>query len=285
MHLRAALFLVPCLLLAQSPAAPSPQPPKEVDEALRARFKEFMDLQVAGSYRKALVYVAEDTQDFYFQSPRPKYLSYKIDSIEYANDFTRATIKGTAKRLVDLAVARQEFELPLTDTWKIEDGKWFWYSGAAEQGVIETPFGPIKKTADSGDGAAKGPTQKDLSPEAILAAAQKIQTVTSISKEKLSFDPAKPGSEEIVFHNGVPGVIRLVVSVVDPSGRITARPSDGDVPPNADFNVTVGFKPAERKQSQQATAPASAPAYVKLVVEPFGKTYLVPVVFTQAGSN
>ena len=56
MPYRAVLLLIPVLVLAEAPKAPSA--PKKVDQALRQRATEFLQDQVAGNYRKALDLVA-----------------------------------------------------------------------------------------------------------------------------------------------------------------------------------------------------------------------------------
>src|SRR5260370_24131088 len=127
MSLRTAFFLIPTLLMAQPPAADAPKPaspPTEVDQALRARAKEFLQFNVEGNYRKAYDMVAEDSKDFYFGMPKPKYLGFELTSIDYTDNFTKAMVKGLVRRTATFGVSGREVEIaiPSIDSWRLQDG-------------------------------------------------------------------------------------------------------------------------------------------------------------------
>jgi hypothetical protein len=281
MKLRATLLLlIPCLLLAQVPAAqPSPskeQAPKEVDAALRSRAEEFMKLQLEGSFRKAFAFVADDTQDFYFQAQHPKYLSYKIETVEFSEQFTKAVVDVAVMQ--SIVTAQGKFDIPMTlkDTWKLEDGKWVWYKDATIRNGLMTPFGPIQASTDV-KGTDANPTKPGGLPDsfnadAALTAARNFKVETSLDKQELNFVSGKPGTQELVFHNGVPGIIRIVVTVTDRTQVISASPKDVTVGANGDQKITVVYSPSDKEASD--TNPLRQ---VAVVVEPFGKTYRVPV--------
>src|ERR1700747_1216749 len=116
MPYRAALLLIPFLVLAEAPKAPSV--PKKVDQALRQRASEFLQDQVTGNFRKALDLVAEDTQDYYLAANKTKLFSFKIENIEYSDKFTKATVNALVKKIRPGAIA-VEITVTQTDTWKI----------------------------------------------------------------------------------------------------------------------------------------------------------------------
>src|SRR5690348_7261241 len=64
--------------------------PPAVDEALRARIKEFFQFHVDSKFRQAEALVAEDSKDFFYSANKPKYLGFEIKNIAYNDDFTKA---------------------------------------------------------------------------------------------------------------------------------------------------------------------------------------------------
>ena len=112
MRTRAALFLFPLVIFGQTP-------PAEVDQALRARATEFFQDFVDGQYRKALSLVAEDTQEEYFASPKAELKSFKIDNIQYNDEFSKATMNLTVKRV--LKFQGQDDDAGSADDHDLED--------------------------------------------------------------------------------------------------------------------------------------------------------------------
>lgn len=262
MRLLALLAVVP--LLAQEPAAPPP----EVDQALRERATAFLQNQVDGSFRKSIDLVAEETKDWYFASAKEKILSFKIESIEYSDQFTKANVKSNTRRTVSTMGHSFTLDTPITDRWKIEDGKWFWYK---DMSVIETPFGPVpapKPGEATPAGATTPGVPTDLSPAAVAAAGAKLTTAAAVNKKDIVFEQGTASTEEIVFHNGAPGLVRLVV------GKATAMPSisldvtETMVKPGEEVRVKVSYHPDESKAKGTT---------IRFVVQPFGTVYPVRV--------
>src|ERR1700722_3691405 len=121
MKTHAALLFLPLIAFSQTP-------PPGVDQALRARAAEFFQDFVDGQYRKALTLVADDTQEEYFASPKAELKTFKIDNIQYNDDFTKATMNLTVKRVLRFQGQEMVPEVPMITTWKIEAGKWMWYN-------------------------------------------------------------------------------------------------------------------------------------------------------------
>ncbi len=92
MLFRAAFVLLPVVAFAQTP-------PPEVDEALRARVTEFFQYHVDANFRKAYELVAEDTKEQYFGAQKWQFKSFKIDSIKYSDNFTKAEVQVTGQRM------------------------------------------------------------------------------------------------------------------------------------------------------------------------------------------
>ena len=69
------------------------KPPLDVDDALRARIGQFYDHHVQATpsaYRRAEQLVAEESKDDYYVMSKLELKSYRIGSIEYSGNFTRA---------------------------------------------------------------------------------------------------------------------------------------------------------------------------------------------------
>ena len=275
MLLRTAFLLIPTLLMAQTPAAeapkpaaPSSEPPAEVDQALRARAKEFLQYHVDGNYRKAYDMVSEDSKDFYFGMTKAKYSSFELTGIEYGDNFTTAEVKSMVKRTVTFAKQQMDVPMPTADWWKIQDGKWMW--ARQERKEIVTPWGivPFDPTAKSG--AIELP--KDLSPAAAMEAAKQVSVKATLSKEKLSFTAGTAGSDEVVFHNGLNGAIHLLATPIFDLGAFKAEPSEADVGPGKEVTIVVHYDPA----GSTTEGPE-----LRLTVEPFDEAYYVPLVLTK----
>jgi len=249
MPYRAVLLLIPFLILAEAPKGPSV--PKKVDQALRQRVTQFLQYQVDGNFRKALDLVAEGTQDYYLAANKTKLFSFKIDNIEYSDKFTKAKVDSLVKKTRAGAIAT-EITVTQTDTWKIVNGKWMWYF---------VPGNPLLELTGVG-------VPKDANPAAVAAAAGKIAAATSVSKQSLVFTAGKAAMEEVVFHNGNRGPVKLVSDVIGNPAEFAVAPLTTSVGTDQDFTVKISYTPVE--------GPA-IPAQVRLTVEPFQQQILIPV--------
>jgi hypothetical protein len=121
-----------------------PQPPPEVDAALKARVKLFFDLQVKGTPRKAEVLVTEDSKDIYYSDPKPQFFSCVFSRVDYTDHFTKAKVLMLCERNVMIpGAASLVAKVPTPSNWRIEDGVWMYYLDPAT--MYPSPFGgPFK---------------------------------------------------------------------------------------------------------------------------------------------
>ncbi len=124
-------LLIPALFAAHSwaqtaPAAPSGQPPADIDHALRARVAQFYNLIVKHEYRQAEELVAPDSRDFYYEHDKPRYLSFEISSIKWSENFTHAEVVVTTKAPSFMPMSPTPSEQPVTGVWRLLDGAWYW---------------------------------------------------------------------------------------------------------------------------------------------------------------
>ena len=195
---------------------PFNRPPAEVDQALRARAAEFFEYHVKGEFRKAESLVAEDTKEFFYTRNKPRYLSFEISRIEYSENFTRANVIVICEQYVLLpGFLDKPFKVPTPSTWKVVDGKWYWY---VDPDVLrQTPFGKM----NPGPGPASGlmPSVPALPNPGSAPALPNLGSVpttpdflfTQVKADKQSVSLKAGESDKVTFFNGAPGMITLTL--------------------------------------------------------------------------
>ena len=261
MLLRNALFLVPLIAAAQTP-------PKAVDDALRTRVSEFLQYHVEGKFTKAFDYVAEDTREYYFNTQKVQFLSFHIDDIKYSDRFTKATVTATVEHVWAFQGQRIQVKTPQVTTWVLEKGKWAWHYDP--ETMAETPMGhsaPSTAAADPNAPAAR----PDLSPGAIAAKARQILKGSSVDKSEITLATDKASSDQVVFHNGYPGSVQIVL---DPGAKLNGFHAELDkssVNGGEDAVVKITYEPA--------TPEEKAPVSLRLTVLPFNQEFGITVKF------
>jgi hypothetical protein len=201
----AALLLLPLTAWTQAPA---PQPPAAADQALRARVSEFLQDFVDGQYRKALKFVAEESQDLYFGSAKAELKNFKIDDIKYDDTFQNATVFFTTDRSWKVhfeGLTEVPITVQMSSTWKIEDGQWVWYYRANEPWI--TPMGASNAELISRkvDGTVTVP--KVINQDTADAAATSILQQSKVDKHSVTLLSDKASSDKVVFHNAINGQV------------------------------------------------------------------------------
>jgi hypothetical protein len=203
--LRIFLFAVlSAAAFAQDSADLFNKPPDDVDKALRARINEFYGLHVKGEFRKAEALVADDTQEFYYNSNKTKYLSFEIGRITYSDNFTRARATVLCEQYIMLpGFLGRPFKVPSGSTWKIENGKWYWY--VDPESLRMTPFGKMTPGPPRQDGS-----QRTSIPEIPTTVPDFIYKQVSVDKDSLTLKPGETG--QVTITNSAPGAMSLSVS-------------------------------------------------------------------------
>jgi hypothetical protein len=188
-------------LLAQNPADLFNQPPAEVDKALRERIAEFYQDHVTGQFRKAEELVAEDTQEFFYNTNKPRYDSFEISRIDYSDNFTRAKATVLCEQNVLAPGFGGKFKVPTPSTWKLENGKWYWY---VDQSTLnDTPFGRLKAVPADGKSAhASAPP-----PLSSLGSADFALGKIKVDKDSLALKAGE--SAQLTLANAAPGLMTV----------------------------------------------------------------------------
>jgi hypothetical protein len=260
MFLRVAILFVPFMALAQTPQ-------DKAEEVLRTRVTEFLQDHVDGNFRKAFDYVADDTKDYYFGAPKTQYKSFHIDKIDFL-DNNKAAVHATVNR--DWTFHGQT--MPATSSvvliWVLDGGKWCWHYAPGSD--LATPMGKsapqtIKPNPDG------TPAPPPLSPEAIAAKAREILGHSGIDKTEVVLGTSRASSDQVKFHNGYPGSVRVVLDPGPEVAGFRVQLDKADLRSGEDAVVKLNYAPA-------SPTPRS-PVNVRLTIEPFNQVFNVAVKF------
>jgi hypothetical protein len=192
--------LAACLTYGQSASQSLNRPPAEVDRALRARITEFYEDHVKQRFRQAEELVAEDTKEFFYSHNKPQYLSFEIRNIDYSDNFTKAKATILCEQYVMFpGFADKPVKIPTPSTWKLENGKWFWY--VDPEALRQGPFG--KMTA--------GPHTASAAPVPAVVPGDINWVMKQVKADRQQLLLAPGESALINIANGAPGVMTLTV--------------------------------------------------------------------------
>ena len=271
MAARALLLLLP-LSVPWSMAAQTPR--DDAEQALRSRVTEFFQDFLDAQYRKALDLVAEDTKDEYFASSKMEIKAFKIEDVKLDDSLTKANVNLTVKRVWRVRLDSAIVETPMPTTWKIENGKWVWYHEMAPNAHV-TPMGPsdIQLVTRKPDGTVDLP--QDLSPNALLAAAQKILKQTNIDKQEVTLATNRPSSDKVTFHNGAQGSVGLEITGIPKLPGFTAKLDKTTL--NFDEDTVLQIQYAPSADQDKSAIPVQTE--LTLVVSPFNQQFHIQVKF------
>jgi hypothetical protein len=266
---RTCLLFLPILLLAQD------QAPPDVDKDLRARVNGFYQDFVEGSFspRKAESFIAADTKDYFYNTGKVKFLSFKIDTVTFSDNFTKAQVMviGKTRKMVLGHVV--DMDMPMDTHWKIEDGKWCWTYDPGD--TAATPMGG--KVSPPGPEGAKPRVvvPKDLSADSILK-----KSPMGVNMDDVTLPADKQGSVQVVFTNGADGEVQIGLDGPVVRG-LTATFDKTSVPGHATAVLTLKFDPADRSGPKDVWEPKGKIPY-RVVVSPFNRMFPVVLTFTPA---
>jgi hypothetical protein len=277
MILRASLLLLPMIALAQE------QPPPEVDKELRARVAGFYDNFVDPTYspRKAEVFIAEDTKDYFYNAAKLKYLSYQIGKITYSDNFTKAVVVVIGKMEKMIAAQKMIVDWPQDTHWRIENGKWCWYYHPEDfplTPMTEPGKNPPPATASSLPSAAVIP--KNSSPQAIRQAGAEVlhQQSMGLDKSSVSFNADQVSSAQVVFTNGADGELQIALDGPVVRG-LTTKLDKTTVPGHGTAILSLHYDPSDKTGPKDVWEPKGSIKF-RVFAEPFDRIFDLYVQFT-----
>jgi hypothetical protein len=206
-------LIFPAVAITAWAQQPSPAA-AEAEAALRARAEQFFQLQVDKKYRQGEAMVAESAKDDYYNGNKYNIKSFSIQKVELLDGNTRAKVILKARTtIIAAAIGRPvDFDVPVTSLWKIEDGKWAWYTEPVT--AVQTPFGVIHpgQTSDKPAAIAKVGAAPDIAM---------LQSSVKIDRNSIVLTPEAP-TQIITVSNGLPGGVDLELSS-DPIKGLSAE--------------------------------------------------------------
>ncbi len=273
MKARFCLLVLPVLAFGQQ----GQKTPAGVEEELRSRVTAFYQNFVDGSPRKAEVFVAEDTKDFYYNAQKLKFESFKIEKITFSDNFTKAAVLVVGKVTRTMAGQSVVMDMPQDTHWKIEGGKWCWTYHPEEYCL--TPM--CGKTPPPATGAGPVPEPKDLTPEGIRKAAEEILkggAGVNLDKNAITLRTDQVSDAEIVLTNGA--VSYLQVAVNGPIVRgLTAKFDKYMVPGKGKAVLKFHYDPSDKSGPADAWS-ATGVIKFEVMLMPLDGTIPLTVTFT-----
>jgi hypothetical protein len=257
------LTIATAALWAQSAGQKGPEPPPEVEKAVRARTTEFCELHKQGKFRQAELMVADETKDYFYDSAKPRYVSYQIQSIAFNEDFTQARAMVICEQyLPALGFQGQTVKMLTPFNWKLVNGEWMWY--LSKDALLFTPFGSMtEKPRTELAGKPLDPPAPQV-PVVIPTSIEQFLGMIKADKNTLELKPGASG--QVTITNGMPGLITL--EIVQQIPGMEAKLENANVPAGGKGVLTVhaGEKPAFGA-IQLRVKPIGPPLSIKVTID------------------
>jgi len=268
---RALLAVVLCFCaapgLAQDPAELFEKAPPDIDEALRARIRQFYQYHVEGKFRAADALVAEDSKDAFFNADKPRCSAFDITRINYADNFTRAqALVVCDTEVFMMMVGKMPVKMPLMSLWKRIGGEWFWYVESRVGEDIDSPFGVHKAGAgaDAPSSGARVPAQ--------MVSIEQIHSMVKADRQEVRFDAASAGEEQVKVSNAMPGGVTLSVEASTAPG-MSLEFDRTNLGMNESAVLTIRYQPTGERTPDVINA--------NIVVMPTNQVIPLAIRFTQ----
>ncbi len=239
--------------------------PPDVDAALRGRVTKFYQAHVDGKFRVADEVVAEDSKEVFFAAQKTRYKGFEIVKIAYSDQFTKARVVVAVD--TDMAfpgMGKVAVKAPLTTTWKLENGEWFWY--VDPNLGKETPFGRMKP----GEGESSGGPFLNKGPDP-----QALIKLVSVDKTKVQLSGESP-TAEVHVSNGMSGAVSLSLEYSTAAG-FEASLDTKEVARGGSAKILIRSVPGDKAPGSTAT--------VRLHVQPLGHTIPIEVQFADGAKK
>jgi hypothetical protein len=230
---------------------------------------EYYQALLAGKYRAAERFVAEDSQDAYIARGKPSIKGFDITRIDYSENFTKAEVALLCPGEWYMNGQKFSVKIPVHDLWKIEDGQWLWYV-VQEKNVLHTPFGTIHKSDAELADNRELPAMKD--PQ---AAARAILSLVSLDRDHVALRINRKDSAQVLIKNAMPGSVEVQESHPQVKGfKVTL-----------DKRTLAAGETAKLVLQTEGEDVTTAPpdAKVEIFVQPTSRVLSVTVKFVIAG--
>lgn len=261
---RIAALILPQMVWVASLSAQTAAPtafasaPKEIEDALRARVREFMQDFVDKKYVQAFDMVAADTRDAYFASAKAEIKSFTVGEVHFYPGLAKAEVITPVERVWSIQGDRVISNTQWRTAWVLENGKWC-YSWEVLPGTWLTPMGPSAVVEGMGKVAAAPPLPSKIDTAALNNALSQIQGNLSFDRDSVQFSSKRASTQTVKLHNAMPGSITLEVAPVSARG-VTAKLDKTTLNAGEDAVLEVRYAP-------DGSVPG--PALIEVVTSPF----------------
>lgn len=262
-----ALLLLPFGLgLSQTPAAADlfTKAPPQVDEALRARVTQFNQLHIEGKFRQAEKLVAEESQDVFYNMEKRTYKSCEVIRITYVESFTAASVTQACKGDWNIQGQMMSVSMPMTTTWKLLSGNWFWSHIPPKQ--QPTPFGGMAHQNET-----NSQPQKVELPKDIKAAGEAILGRVSIDKQEVMLSSYETKEEIVTITNALSGQVQVRADIDTGVPGFTATLDRAVINGGDKAVLKLRIEPKDKAPKSFTT--------VRVSIEPLGRVFPIKVGF------
>ena len=243
--------------------------PPSVDDALRARVNEFYQYHVDKKFRKADALVAEESKDMFYAALKQEPLSFKINEIQYEENFTKAKVMSLLKvdRGVPFGGGIVRMDLPVQSYWKVIDGQWFFY--LPERPCRPTPMGPCRAFTPEELEAAKQQTAlKEQIQKAMEQAKAGEFNKWEVTPRELELEAKTDAKAEVKVKNSLNGYLTLEVRKISGPEILETTVPSGPIAPDQEGRVQIKVKDA---------AAFKETIRVSFIVQPFNRVEQITV--------
>jgi hypothetical protein len=260
------------MLLAQGQVDLFQKAPPEVDEALRARVTKFYQAHVDGKYRRADEVVAEDSKDAFFEARKPHYRKFELSRILYSDEFRKAkvTVICGTDMLIPLGGMRIPANVPITTTWKLVDGQWFWY--IEPDTGRETPWGTMKPGPEPAAGASAMPPPPLPKGNELGA----LSGMVRVDKSEVRLPADTPGDAEVQVSHRMPGTVSLAMETPTVPG-LEVKLDRRELKPGETARLSIHYAPPGKGPKP--------PAIIRLLIDPLSEVISIRLNFTGGAPN
>jgi hypothetical protein len=251
--------------------------PPAVEEALRARVDQYYHAFMAGKFKDAYLLVADDSQDAFMAAGKEQFKACETIKIGFSDNFTKATVVESCKGEWKWHGTSTPTTFPITSTWKIVDGQWFWFHVKATETPF--PFSPSGFVPVPQADSAAGKNSAAVMPGDFNVAAQGILARVSLDKQSVHLPTDESSQDVIHIHNAMPGVIKLQVDQLAVHG-LTIALGKTELAANQDTTLTFQYRLDDPEIAcLDCAKKLRGTSTVALRVMPTGQTFSISIVF------
>jgi len=248
--------------------------PPHIEKALRARITHFYQAHVEGKFRVADQVVHEDSKDVFFGADKTRYKSFKITSISYEENFTRAKVVVEANMdFYFVGFGNMPVHRPISSLWRVDGGEWWWYVIPYDpKEGRDSPFGRMRETPDTA-----GQPAPDL--EAGFKAAPKVEDLmrmVAADRSSVKLSSTEASEETVTILSRFPGAVKLQLEAPEFPG-LSVKLDKTALEGGAKATLVIRYEPKNVAWKPDMEA--------RLTVEPTGAVIPITISFALPPAN